>query len=343
MKHPSFCLLTLLVLLMPLLTVPQTTAIPFPNWAVPQDVTITDDAYHPANFAPRTEWWYFDASLNDNYTFQASVRITTGVHLGTVISRIDLYKDGQPLTSARIRQPIASLNASTTTPDVSINGIHIIHGTYNATKNAYDYTFILTIDNLTADLTFTGRTKAWKITRPINDNWAVMCPRADVNGTIIYRGATINVTGIGYHDHNWGLGIIKFLRFGWVWGKINSDHYTLIWSSLMPVRQVDKIIAIENTVDGNYTYIPSDQVWYHVETRAIDHLHRIPTSFFISIQNPTQMSVFHCNAISLDYTNYLGIVNYWRYHFRNTGTFTFGIQTEIVNELAIGELIVFRL
>lgn len=342
MKPTVTIFLILLILLTPLSIAPPTPAVSLPKQVAPKDVTIQDDAYHPSRLIPRTEWWYFDASLTDNYTFVASVRVTASLHHGIIDTRLDLYQNGQPLTEARVKNHYNQFNASTTTCNVILNNQRVINGTYNATKDAYDYTLDFNIANVTVHLTYTGRTEGWKIMRFQDNNWAVMCPRADVAGTIIYRGITINATGIGYHDHNWGMGARKMIRYGWIWGKINSDHYTLIWSAIMPIRAVDTVIAVENTLDGGYTYIPPENVWFHIEAHTMNHLHHIPTSFFISIQTPEQMSVLHSNAIQLDYSNVLGLVNYWRYHFHNTGTFTFGITSDIVDELAIGEFINFR-
>ncbi len=341
MKHSAFLCLTLFILLTPLSLTTTAHASLFQREVLPEDVTIGDDAYHPSEL-PRTEWWYFDASLNDGYSIQANVRVTTTLHRGAVSTRLELYKDGQLLADTHTKQTLSHLTASVTTPNVVLDGRQLILGTYNATKDAYDYTVSFGDTGLNTTLQFTGRTKGWKIVRSHNDSWAVMCPRADVTGTVNYRGITLSVTGLGYHDHNWGVGPKKIIPYGWFWGKINSDHYTLTWSALLSTRATYTLIAVENTEDGGYTYYHPENVWFKPDGYTWDHGHRIPTRFFISIQTPDQMSVFHCNAIGVHYQNYLGIINYWRYHLHNTGSFTFGISTEIVDEIAIGEFTQFR-
>lgn len=338
MQTKSLLLLTLLLFLTPSVT-PITPAHITRDF-YPQDVTLADDAYHPT-MLPRTEWWYFDAVLG-NYTIQASVRIVTINRHGSVTTRLNLYKDGASIASTGTKDRFAHLTASQQTPDVSLDGIQLIHGTYNATTDTYDYTLAIGTVGFNATLNFTGRTKGWKILRPLGDGWAVMCPRADVAGTIHLKDLTLTLTGIGYHDHNWGLGTAKALRYGWYWGKINSDHYTLIWSEIETTRLTHTIIAVENTLDGGYQYIPQDNVWFAREERSLDHLHLIPYRFFISIQNPDQMSVFHLNVITIHYERFLGFIKYWRYHFHATGSFTFGITTELVDETSIGEFIRFH-
>ena len=341
MKHSIFLyiiLITLLASLYPLQPIHATSPLKEP---MPQDVTIQDDAYHPTKL-PRTEWWYFDASLNDNYSIQTNVRITTTLLRGTVSVRLELYKDGIQIVENHTRALLTRLNASTTEPNVSIDGQQLIHGTYNATRDAYDYDLTLGGTGLNFTLHYTGRTKGWKIVRAHNDSWAVMSPRADVTGTIHYRGITLNVTGRGYHDHNWGIGPKKIIPYGWYWGKLNSDNYTLTWSALLSTRETDTKIAVENTLDGGYTAYTQNQIWFKPSAFVWNHGHRIPTHFFISIQTPQEMSVFHCNAETVHYQNYLGFINYWRYHLHNTGTFTYGIQTEYVNETTIGEFTQFR-
>jgi predicted secreted hydrolase len=341
MKHGfSLCLTAfILLLLMPLATTPAHAGlIPEP---IPQDVTIADDAYHPTPL-PRTEWWYFDASLSQNYSIQTNVRLTTTLLHGTVSLRLELYKDGIQLAESHTRALLSHLTASTTTCDVKLDGRQLILGTYNTTRDAYDYTVTIGQPGLNATLHYTGRTKGWKIVRAHNDSWAVMCPRADVTATIDYRGITLNLTGQGYHDHNWGIGPKKVIPYGWYWGKLNSDHYTLTWSALLSTRATNTKIAVINTLDGGYTYYHQNEVWLKPQAYTWDHGHHIPTSFFISIQNPLQMHVFHCNAKTIHYQNYLGFINYWRYHLHNTGSFTFGIQTELVDEVTIGEFTQFR-
>jgi len=339
MTHRIPSLLCLLILCTPLaITTIATHATP--NIIV-QDVTLADDAYHPTPLL-RTEWWYFDAILTQNYSLQASVRTTSIRHLGIVTTRLDLYQDGAPLASAHDRQPLSRLTASQETPNVTLNGHQLILGTHNTTTDTYDYTLTIGSTELNATLQFTGRTKGWKILRPLGDGWAVMCPRADVTGTIHFNNLTLTVQGIGYHDHNWGLGAAKALRYGWYWGKVNSDHYTLVWSAIQTTRLTHTIVAVENTLDAGYEYIPPENVWFAPEKYALDHGHFIPHRFFLSVQTPAQMAVIHANAIAVDYQDYLGLINYWRYHFHNTGSFTFGVTTEIVDETAIGEFIRFR-
>jgi hypothetical protein len=36
----------------------------------PQDINLKDDAYHGSKGLQFTEWWYFDAALNDGYSIQ---------------------------------------------------------------------------------------------------------------------------------------------------------------------------------------------------------------------------------------------------------------------------------
>ncbi|HEY5189400.1 MAG TPA: hypothetical protein VII87_10220 [Solirubrobacteraceae bacterium] len=62
--------------------------------------------------------------------------------------------------------------------------------------------------------------------------WVVGAPRATVTGTIAYEGQEFAVTGIGYHDHNWGVGDMRRIVDHWYWGRIYADEFTLVYADV---------------------------------------------------------------------------------------------------------------
>ena len=67
----------------------------------PQNLTDEDDVYHGSNQTYSTEWWYFDAKLNEEYSLQFSVHIYAIINTDFVTIQCNLYKKGIPIISER--------------------------------------------------------------------------------------------------------------------------------------------------------------------------------------------------------------------------------------------------
>jgi hypothetical protein len=55
-------------------------------------------------------------------------------------------------------------------------------------------------------------------------------PRGSVEGTITIAGTSRTVSGVGYHDHNWGDVSMLDLIHDWYWGRAQVGGYTVIAS-----------------------------------------------------------------------------------------------------------------
>lgn len=54
--------------------------------------------------------------------------------------------------------------------------------------------------------------------------YVVPALRADVSGTLTIGGTTVQITGTGYHDHNWGV----WQAVTWEWGTASTPAYALL-------------------------------------------------------------------------------------------------------------------
>jgi hypothetical protein len=52
-------------------------------------------------------------------------------------------------------------------------------------------------------------------------------PKGEVMGTLTFDGKTIEVNGIGYHDHQWHDTNPIALMHHWLWGRMSSSDYTV--------------------------------------------------------------------------------------------------------------------
>ena len=99
-------------------------------------------------------------------------------------------------------------------------------------------------DGITFDLTFTNEVPTWmpgggRTTYGDRDYfaWCVGAPRARVSGTVTIHGETIEADGIGYHDHNWGVGDMKRIIDHWYWGRLYTDDLTVIYANVHTTKK----------------------------------------------------------------------------------------------------------
>ena len=58
--------------------------------------------------------------------------------------------------------------------------------------------------------------------------WFAAVPNGKVSGNLTFEGDTFNVSGEGYHDHNWGNIPLQKLFSSWVWFRGTVGEYTII-------------------------------------------------------------------------------------------------------------------
>ena len=60
-----------------------------------------------------------------------------------------------------------------------------------------------------------------------------------MEGTITDEGQTLQVSGIGYHDHNWLDFPFQSIINYWMWGRIYSESYTVSYAYIQCNQKVD--------------------------------------------------------------------------------------------------------
>lgn len=307
-----------------------------------EDITLQDDAFHGNGIRPFIEWWYFDAKLDNGYTFVFGIQVLDIFGKGIVTIRLTLYDDGVAIIKSDERFPLSDLVASSQIPSVAIAGKQLILGTYDTQNNSFLYTITAEVPEGSFSLRFVGCTKGWKQQQQSGDWWVVVLPRATVTGVISLGGEEHDVTGVGYHDHNWGVDPLIVLRFGWFWGTCVTSHYTITWADLCTTRMTQHPILVINQNDAGYLNIPSETIWFSAENLQFDHLRRIPWFFNIEAMTQDVFLVVNMEVTSIDYTSFFGFINYWRYHVKCTGTLLRDGQMETVEGVSLMEYIRFR-
>jgi hypothetical protein len=186
--------------------------------------------------APGTyEWWYFDAHLDDGSTlvivfFTKPITGTSGPLAPAV--QLDLTRpDGSKLTKT-MAFDAANFSASKDRCDVKI-GPHRFEGDLHA------YSLHVEFPELSADLKLEGDVKPWRPAAGVlgfgeKDEkyfaWLPAVPHGKVSGEVTIDGQRAEVSGSGYHDHNWGNAALTELIHDWYWGRARVGDYTIIAS-----------------------------------------------------------------------------------------------------------------
>jgi hypothetical protein len=308
----------------------------------PQDITLVDDAFHGHGMLPFTEWWYFDAMFDNGYSAQMSIRIASLYGKGMVFVRLDLYNNTLLLSHNSQLYPVNEIVASSTLPLVQLQGKTIMAGSCNTSTGEFIYDVSFEFPENAARLRFLGCTKGWKGILNSGAWWAVILPHADVTGTIIVNNTTINVTGVGYHDHDWEVDTRMCVNFGWFWGKINTKEFTATWSTILTTRATTQPILIVNVKNAGYISVPSKTIWFTAEDFSLDHFMLVPQSFSVETMTDDVFLVAHMQTISVHHERFMGLMNYWRYHLKCSGTIMVNGQAQTVDGVFIAEYIRFR-
>ena len=94
----------------------------------PMDIQLRDDAYHGKRSFHSYEWWYFDATLDNGYCVQVSIRVINVLNRVAYAIGLNIYKDGEPISTLQDLYFKDRLFASTTEPLVILDGKEIMKG-----------------------------------------------------------------------------------------------------------------------------------------------------------------------------------------------------------------------
>jgi hypothetical protein len=201
-----------------------------------------DDALHPYENRFYWEWWYFDAHFDDGHRCVLELQTPNIVNMfaDECCMLFNVYTpDGREFNNI-VPFPGSLWSASTETCDVAI-GDNTIKGYYPEYRVKFEH------DNLACDLTFENLLPGW--TRGSGEimfgkpekhqvfGWVVAQPRAHVSGTLSVDGVEHRVSGLGYHDHNWGSGFLPSYVSHWIWGRLTTDRLTMIFADITTSRK----------------------------------------------------------------------------------------------------------
>ena len=192
------------------------------------------------------EWWYFDAHLDNGYTivvfFHAS-NPNPGLEGKTGMEIVLVRPDG-----VRVQKFIpynkSQFAAVRDRPEVTIGNNTLRVEQRDGELPIYEID--VKENGLGCHLTYKAEVNGWKPGTGLSHfgdlgffGWVIPFARASVEGTITDGDKTIQVKGIGYHDHNWlNFPFQQIIQY-WMWGRIYSENFTVAYAFIQCNEKVD--------------------------------------------------------------------------------------------------------
>lgn len=260
-----------------------------------------DDALHiEVGAKNQFEWWYFDAHLEDGSTIVAffyAANPNPGPASGKIGVELVLLRPDGRKTQRFIKYKKSDFSASREKAEVKIGGNYLEVDYSQGDLPVYK----IHIDEkeLAFDLTYKSQVSGWKPGTGFSNfadmgyfAWVIPFAKASVSGTIRDGDKTMEVTGVGYHDHNWLNFSFQSIIEYWMWGRVYSENFTISYAFIQCNDKVDrhvvKVLMMAKDRDvilssGEYEFTQDD--FEYSEAAG----HSFPRS--ISIKVPGEMEV----------------------------------------------------
>lgn len=180
------------------------------------------------------EWWYFDSHLADGtslvVTFYTKWLLDPKGPEAPMV-QVDLDRPGQPSRQLFVHATPAEFAASRAHCDVRIKDSYF-------RGDLHTYQIHVAAEGLTIDAELVGQVPSWRPATGVtyfgsHDEhtfaWLPSVPQGEVHVTLAEKGRSLQtLTGIGYHDHNWGDVAMSKLLNHWYWGRAQAGPYSVI-------------------------------------------------------------------------------------------------------------------
>jgi len=201
----------------------------------PHEIEPWEDGFRTKGVRGTFEWWYFDAHLDDGSKLVVVFSTRDFSDLNQPLSpgiRIDLTLPDGTAVHKLVSLPADTFAASTETCEVRI-GENVFVG------DLHTYTVHARVDEIEVDVKLTGQVPAW---RPQTGYWLFgeqaeryfawlpSVPQGSVEATYRVGNSSHTVSGVGYHDHNWGNAPMPELMHHWYWARGAAGPYSVIAS-----------------------------------------------------------------------------------------------------------------
>jgi hypothetical protein len=201
-------------------------------------LTAGEDGLHiDLNAKGSYEWWYFDAHFESGHTlvvFFHAANPNPGMAGKPGVEIVLIRPDGAK-TQKFVPYRKSDFTASRDKADIEVGGNYLKVEQLEGKLPCYE--IYIKEKDFSCHLKYQAEVNGWKPGTGISQfgkmgyfAWVVPFARASVEGTITDGINTIQVKGVGYHDHNWLNFQFATIIDYWMWGRIYSEHYTISYA-----------------------------------------------------------------------------------------------------------------
>lgn len=227
----------------PLASIDTTNSFYQKNNLLPHQIKPWEDGMRSTGKSGTYEWWYFDGNLSDGSTL---------VIVFYTKSQLNLSGGLAPRVTFELTRPDGKVIKQTALADpkdfyASPDSCYVKVGNNVFSGNLKQYRIQLQMENIKADIKLTGTVPAWRPASGfLNFNkdkqsnyfaWLPSVPHGEIQGEIAVNGQSQSISGIGYHDHNWGDAPMTSLIHHWYWGRANVGNYAVIASYIVAEKK----------------------------------------------------------------------------------------------------------
>ena len=207
-------------------------------------IAIWEDALRTDTAPGSYEWWYFDAHLDDGsalvIVFYTKNPLSPEQPLEPFVT-VHLDRPGSETLTFEVHKPAEQFSASRDGCDVRI-------GDNRFRGDLHHYEIHVAQGDRVIDLELTGHVPPW---RPATGHllfgghdehffaWLPSVPQGVASVALTNGGSTEHLSGIGYHDHNWGDVAMHKLINHWYWGRAQAGPYSIIASYITAEDKYD--------------------------------------------------------------------------------------------------------
>jgi len=262
-----------------------------------------DDALHiDVGAKNQFEWWYFDATLEGGYTLVAffyAAYPNPGLDTGKIAVELTLLRPDGTKTQKVIKYKKSQFYASKEEPHVTI-GNNTMKATF--TDDGFSvYEIFLEDEDLMFDLTYKAQVKGWMPGDGYSYfanlgyfAWVVPSPRALVTGHIRDGDKTLEVSGVGYHDHNWLDFSFQSIIEYWMWGRVYSENYAVAYAFIQCNEKVDRhVVKVLMGAKGSEIFLSTGEYEFTQEDFEFSEVagHSYPRSITINVPGELEVKL----------------------------------------------------
>lgn len=194
------------------------------------------------------EWWYFDMILDDgskaviHFNTKSNTSIQKDGTEPSVVIKITApdgkeYKDNVLLKKedAEFSQERCYVKFGPHVLDGDLKHLHLTVAHTGGACGTDGSGGTGEASDVAADLELVSTSKPWRpgaggfsFGESGYFTWLCVMPRAKVTGTLYYNGQEHQVTGVGYHDHQWGNMKHNATWDHWIWGRQDFGDYAML-------------------------------------------------------------------------------------------------------------------